>query len=63
MPTYKYRCNNCGDEFSKFQKSISESIPSHDCCGEQDIKRLIVGTNFTLKGKGWYQDNYDKGKD
>lgn len=63
MPTYKYRCSNCGDEFSRFQKSISDSIPSHTCCEAQDIKKLIVGTNFALKGKGWYQDNYGSSTD
>jgi putative FmdB family regulatory protein len=63
MPTYKYRCGNCGDEFSQFQKSIAVSIPSHSCCADQKIKKLIVGTNFALKGKGWYQDNYDKTND
>ncbi|MBN1297162.1 zinc ribbon domain-containing protein [bacterium] len=42
MPVYEYRCKSCGQEFSKFFKSISSGMdvlcPS---CGSHDVARLL----------------------
>ena len=60
MPTYNYKCNNCGIEFAVFQ-SINDKKHS-DCnkCNTRDsIERLITGgTGMIFKGDGFYLTDY-----
>lgn len=57
MPTYEYRCSDCGKNFELFQK-ISDP-PADKCpyCGGK-AQRLVSGGAFSLKGGGWYKDGY-----
>ncbi|RME00061.1 MAG: zinc ribbon domain-containing protein [Calditrichaeota bacterium] len=58
MPTYVYRCKNCGHEFEKFQGINAE--PLHvcpECQGE--VERVINGgIGLIFKGSGFYQTDY-----
>jgi putative FmdB family regulatory protein len=59
MPTYEYVCEACGNAWEAVQR-ISED-PLKDCpkCNAPKAKRQISGgTNFILKGGGWYSDLY-----
>jgi putative FmdB family regulatory protein len=59
MPTYEYGCAACGNEWEQMQR-ITEP-PTEVCpkCGKSEAHRLIsAGTNFILKGGGWYSDLY-----
>ena len=59
MPTYEYGCEACGHEWEEVQR-ITEP-PREVCpkCGKTAAHRLIsAGTNFILKGGGWYSDLY-----
>lgn len=59
MPTYDYRCNDCGHEFEAFQ-SMSES-PKRKCpeCGKLKLERLIgAGAGIIFKGSGFYETDY-----
>jgi putative FmdB family regulatory protein len=59
MPTYEYGCTACGHEWEETQR-ITEA-PKEVCqkCAERKAHRLISGgTNFILKGGGWYSDLY-----
>ena len=59
MPTYEYGCTACGHEWEETQR-ITEA-PKEICpkCAELKAHRLISGgTNFILKGGGWYSDLY-----
>ncbi len=57
MPTYEYRCDECGNEFEATQKITDDPLKSCSKCGGQ-IQRLIGATNFILKGNGWYKSDY-----
>ncbi|MBD3184248.1 hypothetical protein GF312_18330 [Candidatus Poribacteria bacterium] len=52
MPTYEYKCNNCGEvrEVLHLKTSDMESISCPDC-GSGDMKRLISAANVSTKGK------------
>ncbi len=55
MPTYDYRCSNCGHELEAFQ-AMSED-PLTDCpnCGTPKLRRLISGgTGVIFRGGGFY---------
>ena len=59
MPTYDYKCDACGTEFTKEQR-ITEK-PSKKClkCGKMKARRMISESpGFILKGGGWESDLY-----
>lgn len=58
MPTYEYKCLECGNLFELFQK-ITE-VPVKECpvC-KGHVKRLIGGgLGPIFKGSGFYQTDY-----
>jgi putative FmdB family regulatory protein len=59
MPTYEYACAACGHEWEEMQRITA--APTEVCpkCVKSSAHRLISGgTNFILKGGGWYSDLY-----
>ena len=54
MPTYTYRCTNCGVEFDQYQ-SFSD-VPLVKCpeCGKKTLRKLLVPVGIIFKGKGFY---------
>ena len=63
MPTYEYACAACGHEWEEMQRITA--APTEVCpkCVKSSAHRLISGgTNFILKGGGWYSDLYSSAK-
>ena len=59
MPTYEYMCENCGNEFERFQTIKARPIRRCPRCGRNTVKRLIgVGAGVIFKGSGFYQTDY-----
>ena len=59
MPTYDYRCNNCGHEFEQFQSITADPLRKCPECGEDKLKRLIgAGSGVIFKGNGFYETDY-----
>ncbi len=58
MPTYDYKCKDCGTTFELFQKMTDEHIKNCiECDGE--VKRLIgSGMKPIFKGSGFYETDY-----
>lgn len=58
MPTYSYRCANCGAEFDHNQ-SYSEAAPDL-CpkCGEDMLHRLYKPVRVIFKGAGFYATDH-----
>lgn len=58
MPTYDYKCLECGKEFEEFQKITDAPLNNcPDCNGE--VKRKIgPGAGPIFKGTGFYQTDY-----
>lgn len=62
MPTYDYKCDNCGYEFEIFQSMKDEKLSECPSCGKNTLKRLIGGGGgLIFKGTGFYLTDY-KGK-
>lgn len=58
MPTYDYKCKNCGITFELFQKMTEEPIDKCIECGGE-VKRLIgTGLRPVFKGSGFYETDY-----
>ncbi|MEE4312219.1 MAG: FmdB family zinc ribbon protein [candidate division KSB1 bacterium] len=67
MPTYEYKCDDCGYFFEEFQSITADPLKICPKCGGS-VKRIIgSGNGFLFKGSGFYitdyrSDSYQKAK-
>jgi putative FmdB family regulatory protein len=61
MPTYRYRCAKCGEQFDVWQSIHDDALTAHDGdCGGALSKVMVMG-GIVLKGSGFYRtDNRAK---
>lgn len=58
MPTYDYRCLDCGHAFEEFQSMTDEPLKVCPGCGGE-LKRLIgKGAGIIFRGSGFYATDY-----
>lgn len=58
MPTYDYKCLDCGHAFEHFQRISEEPLATCPVCSG-NVKRLIgAGSAPIFKGTGFYQTDY-----
>lgn len=58
MPTYDYKCKDCGYKFEYFQSMTDDHLKDCPKCGGS-LKRLIgSGAGPIFKGNGYYQTDY-----
>ncbi len=68
MPTYDYKCKECGDRFEHFQSMSSPALkirPFCENCKKKNCKveRIISGgTGLIFKGSGFYLTDYKNKK-
>lgn len=53
MPTYVYRCDDCGHQFELFQRMSDDPIDTCPECGSK-VRRVIHPVGVVFKGSGWY---------
>lgn len=58
MPTYEYRCRECGEEFEKFQRMSDDPVAECPACGKAAERRLSGGAGLLFKGSGFYITDY-----
>ena len=58
MPTYEYKCLDCGIQFDRFQ-SITED-PLQECpeCSGRTKRLIGAGAGLIFKGSGFYITDY-----
>lgn len=58
MPTYDYRCLDCGHSYEEFQKITDEPFTECPKCHGR-VKRLIgAGAGMIFRGTGFYETDY-----
>lgn len=63
MPTYDYRCKNCGHEMAVFQSITDDALTKCPECGEDALQRLIgAGAGIIFKGSGFYETDYKRSR-
>jgi putative FmdB family regulatory protein len=66
MPTYRYRCEECGEEFELWQSITADPLRTHDHgCGGGLVK-VMTPAGIVLKGSGFYKTDSragSKGRD
>lgn len=58
MPTYEYRCRECGRDFDRFQRM--SDTPGATCpdCGGRAERLISGGAGLLFKGEGFYITDY-----
>lgn len=61
MPTYQYRCKQCGNEFEKVQSFSDDSTPKCTSCGtrsKKNISKVFGQVGISFKGSGFYKNDH-----
>lgn len=58
MPTYQYRCPQCGHEFEAFQYITEDAIKECPACHGETRRVITGGSGFLFKGSGFYITDY-----
>lgn len=62
MPTYEYKCSQCGHLFEEFQSISAAALVRCPHCGQDGLKRVMGGgAGMIFKGQGFYLTDYRKG--
>jgi putative FmdB family regulatory protein len=61
MPTYEYKCDNCGHTMEVYQSIKDKPLRKCPKCGKSSLKRLMgAGAALIFKGSGFYCTDYRK---
>jgi putative FmdB family regulatory protein len=63
MPTYDYRCPQCGHEYEAFQKISDQTRAKCPGCGTRGERRITGGAGIHFKGSGFYITDYQRAGD
>ena len=68
MPTYEYKCEECGYLFEEFQSMSADPLEICPKCNGHVHRLISSGNGFLFKGSGFYitdyrSENYKKGKE
>ena len=58
MPTYTYRCQNCGVQFDKVQKFTDKPLTRCPECRTGSVRRILQSPAIVFKGSGWYATDH-----
>ena len=54
MPTYTYKCNNCGHRFDAYQHFADDPLEICPNCQEIALRKVYLPVGIVFKGKGFY---------
>lgn len=56
MPTYEYRCKDCGEHLEIVQSFRDDALTECPQCGG-DLKKVFGNVGIVLKGSGFYKND------
>jgi putative FmdB family regulatory protein len=57
MPTYEYRCRDCGHSFDIVQKMSDDQLTHCPECGG-DLRKVFTAPAISFKGSGFYANDH-----
>ena len=60
MPTYEYRCKDCGNQLDVVQSFTDDALTTCEACGGP-LRKLFGNVGIAFKGSGFYK-NDSRGK-
>jgi putative FmdB family regulatory protein len=61
VPTYSYKCANCGYEFDQYQSFTDDSLTVCPNCGEPQLRKVFNSIGVTFNGSGFYHNDSGSG--
>src|SRR5580692_663905 len=61
VPTYQYRCTECGGQLEAVQKFTDEALTVHEDCGGR-LRKVFSPVGIVFKGSGFYRTD-SRGKE
>lgn len=62
MPTYTYRCENCGHQFDKYQSFQDQPLKVCPKCRKHALHKVYQPAGVSFKGSGFYVTDKGGGK-
>ncbi|MSV41037.1 MAG: FmdB family transcriptional regulator [Actinobacteria bacterium] len=63
MPTYRYRCPACNEDFEVWQSITDDALTTHVGGCEGPVVKVLTPAGIVLKGSGFYKtDNRSSSK-
>ena len=62
MPTYEYKCTNCGYNFEEFHNMNDTAERKCPKCGSTAERLIGTGSGIIFKGAGFYANDYAKSR-
>lgn len=56
MPTYEYRCKECGHELEVVQSFSAKALTKCDACGGP-LRKVFGNVGISFKGSGFYKND------
>lgn len=61
MPTYDYKCADCGRIFEKFHgMNETPQVQCPECSSVHTARQVSLGAGIVFKGAGFYVNDYKK---
>jgi len=60
MPTYQYRCTECGEDLEAVQKFSDPALTTCPTCGSQ-LRKVFNPVGVVFKGSGFYRTDSRNG--
>ncbi len=57
VPTYDYRCNDCGETFEIWQSFSEDALTECPTC-EGELKKVYSKVGISFKGDGFYKNDH-----
>jgi putative FmdB family regulatory protein len=57
LPTYEYRCHDCGHQFERAQRMSDAPLTDCEVCGGH-VQRVLFAPAIHFKGTGFYNTDY-----
>ena len=54
MPTYEYRCKDCGTELEVVQSFTDDALTTCEACGGR-LRKVFGSVGISFKGSGFYK--------
>ena len=61
MPTYEYKCRECGHEFEIVQSFTDNALKKCPSCKKMQLRKVFSAPGVTFKGSGFYKTDSRSG--
>lgn len=62
MAMYNFKCDDCGEEFTKITHGNSTTFSCPECKSDDVEKMMPTNIGIRFKGEGYYKTDYKSGE-